>query len=100
MAYPHMGMMTQGQGKDNIEAMFDLICDCMYQIYYGEEIYDCLDYTQKEKMDFLNSLTHDQFEKIQKFFDTMPKLKHDVEVVNPKTKKKSTVELEGINSFF
>ena len=72
----------------------------MYQIYYGEEIYDCLDYTQKEKMDFLNSLTHDQFEKIQKFFDTMPKLKHDVEVVNPKTKKKSTVELEGINSFF
>ena len=51
-------------------------------------------------MDFLNSLTHDQFEKIQKFFDTMPKLKHDVEVVNPKTKKKSTVELEGINSFF
>ena len=99
MAYPHMGMMGKSQG-DNIQAMFDMICSCMYQIYHGDEVHDCMDYTNDEKMEFLNSLTHEQFEKIQTFFDTMPKLKHELEVVNPKTKKKSKVELEGINSFF
>ena len=30
----------------------------------------------------------------------MPKLKHDVEVENPNTKVKSTVSLEGMQSFF
>ena len=101
MAYPHMGMMSDQQSKDNsIDALFDMICDCMYQIYQGEDVHDCMDYTKEEKMDFINSLTHEQFEKIQNFFDTMPKLKHEVDIVNPKTKKKSKVTLEGVNSFF
>ena len=51
-------------------------------------------------MTFLDSLNHKQFEQIQEFFNTMPTLKHDIEVYNPKTKKKSTLTLEGMNSFF
>ncbi len=35
-----------------------------------------------------------------KFFDTMPKLRHEVEVTNPKTKVESEVVLEGLASFF
>ena len=41
-----------------------------------------------------------QFKDIEKFFDTMPKLQHKVEVFNPKTKVKSEVMLEGLASFF
>ena len=41
-----------------------------------------------------------QFKEIEKFFDTMPKLTHELHVTNPKTKKKSTVVLEGLSSFF
>ena len=41
-----------------------------------------------------------QFQKLQKFFDTMPKLKHTVKVKNPKTKKESEVTLTGLNDFF
>ena len=82
------------------DALFDMICNCMYQIWQGEEVHDCMDYNQKDKMTFLESLNHTQFEKIQHFFNTMPTLKHDVEVFNPKTKKKSTLTIEGMNSFF
>ena len=54
----------------------------------------------KEKIEFLESLNHEQFEKIQKFFDSMPTLKHDIEITNPTTNVKSTVVLRGISSFF
>ena len=72
----------------------------MYQIWEGEETHDCMDYSQKDKMAFLESLTHSQFESIQQFFETMPTLKHIVEVENPKTGVKSTVTLSGMNDFF
>jgi len=77
-----------------------MIQDCMYQIWQGEETFDVMDYTDEDKKTLLESLNHNQFEKIQNFFETMPQLKHEVEVTNPKTKIKSTVTLEGMNSFF
>mgnify|MGYP003323220025 CR=1 FL=1 len=40
------------------------------------------------------------FKDIKKFFDTMPKLKHEVEVTNPKTKKKNKIVLQGLSDFF
>ena len=105
MSYPSMGTMMGMQGKDvngkeGVDALFEMICNCMYQIWQGEEVHDCMDYTTQEKMDFISSLNHDQFEKIQTFFDTMPTVKHEVEVHNPKTKKKSNLTLQGMNSFF
>ena len=50
--------------------------------------------------EFLENLTQDQFAKVQKFFTTMPRLKHVIKVTNPKTKKKGTVTLQGMQSFF
>ena len=41
-----------------------------------------------------------QFKEIEKFFETMPKLQHTVQVTNPKTKVESEVLLEGLASFF
>ena len=72
----------------------------MYQIWQGEETFDVTDYTDKDKQDFLDSLNHEQFEKLQVFFETMPTLKQEVKVTNPKTKVKSKVVLEGMDSFF
>ena len=103
MSYPHLGsvnLVQQAEGKEQMEGLFDMIYDCMYQIWQGEETFDAIDYTKKDKKEFLESLNHEQFEKIQQFFTTMPTVKHDIEVTNPKTKVKSTVTLEGMNSFF
>ena len=51
-----------------------------------------------KKKEFLSILA--PFEKIQKFFTTMPKIIHVLKVTNPKTKKKGEVIIEGIQSFF
>ena len=45
-------------------------------------------------------MTQPMFEKLQKFFESMPKLRHAVEVKNPKTKKKNEIMLEGLGDFF
>ena len=48
---------------------------------------------------FMDQLDTEQFMEVTKFFETMPKLRHIVEVENPKTKVKSEVLLEGLQSF-
>ena len=103
MSYPHLGavnMIQAGDETKQMENMFEMIYDCMYQIWQGEETFDAMDYSQKEKQEFLESLSHEQFEKIQIFFQTMPTVKHEIAVENPKTGVKSKMTLEGMNSFF
>lgn len=83
-----------------VDNIFDLSVTCMSQIYQGDEVYDVKTYTKKELVEFLESMKSDQFQKLQDFFATMPKLEHDVEVENPKTGVKSVIKLEGLGSFF
>ena len=102
MSYPTIGTVGYSSNPDasNAKILFEMISNCMYQIWEGEETHDCMDYTSKEKLTFLESLSHNQFAKIQTFFETMPTLKHEVEVENPETKVKSTITLSGMNDFF
>ena len=105
MCYPTLGTVgyatsAKGDSESNAKILFEMIGNCMYQIWQGEETFDCMDYSQKDKLAFLESLSHTQFEKVQKFFETMPTLKHEVEITNPKTNVKSTITLSGMNDFF
>ena len=86
----------------NASNMIDIIVACVGQIYdkKGEEVFEAKDSTKKELIDFIEQLNSKQFQDVQKFFDTMPKLTHKVEIENPKTKVKSEVVLNGLNDFF
>jgi hypothetical protein len=70
------------------------------KIYNQEEVWTSSDVTQQEIVDFLEGFNSQQFQKIESFFETMPKLEHKVEVVNPKTKVESEVTLTGLSNFF
>ena len=103
MSYPTMDLVEQYAvtgTPEPTQQLFKMIAECIYQIWEGEEVHDATDYSYDDKKDFIESLSHDQFAKIQKFFETMPTLKHEIEVTNPNTKVKSTVILRGIQSFF
>ena len=79
---------------------FSLVASCIEMIFSKEEAWEGKDSTHEELVSFLEQLNSTQFKEIQKFFETMPKLSHDIEVENPETKVKSTVTLEGLASFF
>ena len=102
--YPSLGMLDVSSITDaedmKTDDLFKLIIGCIDHIYEGEKIYPAKDTTQKEMMEFIESLQSNQFEKMQEFFKTMPVLKHEVEVENPNTKKKSTMKFQGISDFF
>ena len=85
------------EGKDN---SFDIISSCIDIVYSDEEAWEAKDCTKKELLEFVERLNSSQFKEVEKFFDTMPKISHDIEVENPNTKVKSTVKLEGLASFF
>ena len=56
--------------------------------------------SEKDLDGFIDSMSSKNFEAVGEFFASMPKLSYDLEVVNPKTKVKSVVPIEGLQSFF
>ena len=103
MTYPTIDSFNES-GIQNVNAsnMIDVISSCILQIYEknGEKVYQAKDQTKKELVEFVEQLNTKQFKQLQKFFDTMPKLKHTVKVKNPKTKKMNEITLQGLNDFF
>jgi len=91
-----VGMMS---GTTELEQVFFMLKNCITEIHYGEDIYNRIDITDEELDTFVDQMSSDQFEKVTDFFNTMPKLRHVVDVTNPKTKVKSEVLLEGLESF-
>ena len=104
MKYPSLDEFIQSnfdfKEENNMERSFDLIGGCIDKIYNEEEVWSTADCTKKEVKEFLEQMNSSQFKEIEKFFDTMPKLSYEIEVTNPKTKKKSSVVLEGLSCFF
>ncbi len=103
MTYPGIETFKhKGLQALNAENMIEVISACVLQIYEqkGEKVYNAKDQTEKELVEFIEQLNTKQFKEIQKFFDTMPRLKHTIKVTNPKTKVESDVTLQGLNDFF
>jgi hypothetical protein len=103
MKYPTIDSFNVNNIADiTTDNMLEVIAACVAQIYdkKGEEVYDSKDSTQKELIEFVEQLNTKQFQDMQKFFDTMPALKHTITVKNPKTKKESKVTLTGLSDFF
>ena len=103
MKYPSLDQFIKNNfdfEDNNVDKSFELIASCVDKIFNEEEVWSTADVSRKEVIEFLEQMSSAQFKQIEKFFETMPKLSHTVEVKNPATKVKSTVVLEGLSSFF
>ena len=84
----------------NVDDTFELIASCIDQVYSEEESWASEECTKKELITFIESLNSSQFKKVEKFFETMPKLSHTVTVTNPNTQVESDIKIEGLQNFF
>jgi len=103
MKYPTIDSFKDSGIKDiNPSNMLEVISTCILQIFEdeGKKVYDTKDQTKKEVTEWIEQLNTKQFTDVQKFFDTMPKLKHEITIKNPKTKVESKIMLNGLNDFF
>ena len=100
MRYPKFNMLRLPGETSETEYIFKMIKECIGQIFEGETIHERADFNDKDLNTFLESLTSEHFKMLQEFFETMPKLSHQVKFKNPVTKKQNKQTLEGLQSFF
>ena len=104
LKYPSLdqfiGSNFESKDDQSISSTLKVITSCIDVIFTEEESWVGSDSTQKELEEFIDQLNTKQFQLIEEFFNTMPKLSHPVKVKNPVTEVESTVVLEGLAAFF
>lgn len=107
MKYPSLDQFIKNnfdfssqESVSTIDRSFEIISSCIESIFTADEAWAASDVTKKELIEFIESMNAEQFKKIERFFETMPKLTHTFTVKNPKTKVENSVTLEGLTSFF
>jgi hypothetical protein len=100
MRYPKLNFIVGKENKTETEIVLDLIIDCIDYIYDENQMYYAKDSTRQELVDFVDSLQSKDLEKIKTFFDTMPKVKKQLDFKCNKCGYEDRVTLEGIQNFF
>ena len=85
---------------ENIDDIFEIIVSCIDYIFDDDQIYYAKETPKEELMEFLNDLNSTQFAKVQNFFDTMPKIKIDIDFTCPVCDKSNHTTLSGLTDFF
>jgi hypothetical protein len=100
MRYPTFQEILDIYGNSKSENIVDLICACIDKIYTEDQYFETSEYPKEEVVEFVNSFSKDQFDLLEKFFLTMPKLTQKVESICEKCNTTNEVKLEGLQNFF
>ena len=101
MRYPRFGIIKDSVNMDNItDVTFNMIASSIEYIYDGEQFYYAKETTKEELLEFIEQLNQTQFEKIEKFFANLPKMKKNIEMVCSKCGFHHKMEVEGLENFF
>ena len=75
-----------------------MIGKCIESVYDSDEVYK--DFNSNEMDKFVNSFTKDQFDKLENFFVTMPKIYQNIDTICDQCSKEHKYDLEGLQNFF
>lgn len=81
------------------DIIYETIMNCVHCAFDEERVYDWKTSTEEEKVEFLDMLPVQTYNKIQKFFETSPKIEHVVNYVNSQGKEKKVV-FRNLDDFF
>lgn len=85
--------------EQTAEDSFNVMIACLDKLASKDDVYKFKDFPKKEVDEFVDSLHSDTIKEIKKFFDTMPKIRHEIPYKNSKGDQKTFV-LEGTQTFF
>mgnify|MGYP003347052861 FL=1 len=101
MKYPEFGIVKDSVNiDDETELTFNMLARSIEYIYDGEQFYYANETPIEEMVEFVENLNQQQFEKIEKFFNNLPKLKEKVEMTCSKCGFHHVINVEGLESFF
>ncbi len=100
LRYPNFTNVIKVFDSDDIKHIFDLIKSCIVGVFDSENFYDIKEQTDKEINDFLESLTKEQFDKIEQFFVDSPKIVQKIESDCPHCQHHNFSRIQGLQNFF
>jgi hypothetical protein len=102
MKYPGLSLINKMKDapEGDVSLIFDVVIECIDSIFDEENVYPAHEQTKEELEDFINNLTQEQFVKVQKFFETMPKLEKEIEFDCPVCNHHHNHRIQGLDSFF
>ena len=98
MRYPRFEEMINIYQNFKSDRIVELLSACIKAVYTEDTVYE--EYTKEELLEFVNSFSKDQFEMIENFFLTMPKLVQNIEQDCNKCGAHNELKLEGLQNFF
>ncbi len=101
MKYPSLELISSMDMEklNSIEGVMDLIVKCIDSIFDNDNVYDADTETPEELSSFVESLSSEQFKKVQLFLQEVPAVYYKTDYAC-KCGKTQEVELRGLNSFF
>ena len=102
MKYPTVDVIKKLEGFDtsDLDTVFDIMALSIDYIYDGDNLFYAKESTKDELLAFIENLSSEQFARIQKFFETMPKIRKEIEYDCPVCNRHHVKMLEGLQSFF
>jgi len=97
--YPNSTVLEKTE-EDNFGFGMGLIKKSIKMVYTKDDVYERDSFSSEDLDEFIDSLNSEQFQKIKKFFDTMPRLSYDVKYKCSTCGEDKTTTLEGLDSFF
>lgn len=98
MRYPKFEEMLEIYQNSKSENIVSLVCNCISNVYTEEKVYD--EFTKEEVVEWVNGFSKSQFDKLETFFLTMPKVTRHIESECSSCGHKNEVDLEGLQNFF
>jgi hypothetical protein len=103
MKYPEFGIVKDSLKYDNInDVTFNMIADSIEYIYDNtdEQFYYGHEAEPGEMLTFVEGMNQEQFAKVEKFIQNLPKLQETINIKCSKCGFDHTIEVEGLESFF
>ena len=101
MKYPEFGIVKDSLKYDSTnDITFNMIAESIEYIYDGDQFYYGHEAQPGEMLEFVESMNQEQFNKVEKFFENLPKLKETLNIKCSKCGFDHTIEVEGLENFF
>jgi len=89
-----------GENSNATDRLFGLIIEFMDAVLTDDERIAINDIPHEEAIEFLESMTSDQFGKIREYIENQPMLKHEVDYDCENCGHHNNIRLEGLQDFF
>jgi hypothetical protein len=104
LSYPTYFRFIKDNVLENIESqsevLMEIIVSCIDAVITEEEYINARDESREELVQFVESMTADQFEEISGFVQNIPVLRHNVEYNCLSCNTHNEFNLEGLEDFF